>query len=83
VDTRLGDWTVGADLQMSALRYDDAANNTVLPGYMLLGLSGENRVSKDWTVLVRVDNATDAVYQLANTYATPGRSLYVGLKWAP
>lgn len=83
VDTRLGDWTVGADLQMSALRYDDAANNTVLPGYVLLGLSGENRVSKDWTLLVRVDNATDAVYQLANTYATPGRSLYVGLKWAP
>ncbi len=83
VDTRLGEWTVGADLQMSALRYDDAANNTVLPGYVLLGLFGEKRVSHDWSLLVRVDNATDAVYQLANTYATPGRSLYVGMKWAP
>ena len=50
---------------------------------VLLGLFGEKRVSHDWSLLVRVDNATDAVYQLANTYATPGRSLYVGMKWAP
>jgi vitamin B12 transporter len=83
VDTRWGDWALGADLQLSALRYDEAANTTVLPGYVLLGLSAENRVRKDWTVIARVDNATDAAYQLVNTYATPGRSLYVGLKWAP
>ncbi len=83
LDTQLWGWTVGGDLELSSLRYDDAANTTVLPGYVLLNLSAQNRVSKDWSVLVRVDNATDTKYQLADTYATAGRSLYVGLKWAP
>ena len=30
-----------------------------------------------------VDNLADKDYQLARTYATPGRTLFVGLKWAP
>ena len=83
VDTHISSWSVGADAQLSALRYDDAANTVVLPAYTVINLSAQNRVARDWTLLVRVDNATDTVYQLANTYVTPGRSLYVGLKWAP
>ena len=83
VSTRLKAWTMGADAQLSGLRYDDAANTTVLPGYTVVNLHAQTHVTKDWTLLLRVDNATDAVYQLANTYATPGRSLFVGLKWAP
>jgi vitamin B12 transporter len=35
------------------------------------------------TLLARLDNVADKSYQLANTYATPGRSLWVALKWAP
>jgi vitamin B12 transporter len=81
--TRVMAWTMGADAQLSGLRYDDAANTVVLPGYVLLNLHAKTPVSKDWTLLLRVDNASDAQYQLANTYATPGRSLFVGLKWAP
>jgi vitamin B12 transporter len=82
-DTRAGGWDLGVDLQLSSLRYDDAANKTVLPGYVLTNFVVQKRVSKDWNFLARIDNATDAQYQLANTYATPGRSLYLGLKWAP
>jgi vitamin B12 transporter len=82
-DTRAADWDLGVDLQLSALRYDDAANATVLPGYVLTNLVAQKRVQKDWTFLARIDNATDAQYQLANTYATAGRSLYLGVKWAP
>jgi vitamin B12 transporter len=44
---------------------------------------GTGKVSRDWSVLVRLDNATDTAYQLIDTYATAGRTLYVGLKWAP
>lgn len=83
LDTRVGPWTWGADMVLSALRYDDAANNTVLPGYVVLNVSAQRRIGKDWTALVRVDNATDATYQLAKDYATSTRTLYVGLKWAP
>jgi vitamin B12 transporter len=30
-----------------------------------------------------VDNLTDKDYQTARGYATGGRMVYVGLKWAP
>ncbi len=83
ISTRIKGWSLGADTQLSGLRYDDTANTIALPGYVLLNLHAQTRVAKDWTALVRVDNATDTAYQLANTYATPGRTLYVGLKWEP
>lgn len=41
------------------------------------------RIARDYTLLARVDNLADKDYQLARTYATPGRTLFVGLKWAP
>jgi vitamin B12 transporter len=82
-DTQAGGWDLGVDLQLSSLRYDDAANTTVLPDYVLTNVVAQKRVSKEWNFLARIDNATDAKYQLADTYATPGRSLYLGLKWAP
>jgi len=83
VSSRWASWTVGSDMVLSALRYDDDANATVLPGYVLLNLSAQRPLSAAWTFQARVDNVTDAQYQTANTYATAGRSLYVGLKWAP
>jgi vitamin B12 transporter len=83
LDTRAGAWTWGADMVLSSLRYDDAANNTVLPAYVVLNVSAHRRIGKDWTALIRVENATDASYQLAKDYATSTRTLYVGLKWAP
>jgi len=82
-DTRLGAWTVGAEAQLSSRRNDSANNSFVLGGYGLLNLHASTRVARDWTVLARVDNLADKNYQLANTYATPGRTLFVGLKWAP
>ena len=82
-ETVWSDWTLAADWQLSSLRYDDAANTTVLPGYGLLGLSAERALQRNWRLRVRLDNATDTNYQLANTYATPGRGLYVSLQWAP
>lgn len=75
-------WQLGSDLQLSALRYDDDANTTVLPGYALLNLYAERPLARDWKLLLRVDNATDAQYQTVSGYATAGRSLYLGVKWA-
>ncbi|MCJ0762934.1 TonB-dependent receptor domain-containing protein [Variovorax terrae] len=82
-DTRVGNWLLGAEAQLSGKRYDNVANTTVLGGYSLINLSASTRLAKDWTLLARVDNLADKTYQLANTYATAGRTLYVGLKWAP
>ena len=81
-ETRVKSWAVAAELQASGLRYNDAGNTTELPGYALLGLRAESQVAKNWTLLVRLDNATDAKYELAQGYASAGRSLYAGLTWA-
>ena len=81
-ETRVRGWAVGAELQASGLRYNNAGNTTELPGYALLGLRAESQVAKNWTLLVRLDNATDAKYELAQGYASAGRSLYAGLSWA-
>ena len=84
-DTVVAGWTLGAEVQASGRRYDyDTVGNTyVLGGYTLVNLYASTRIARDYTLLARVDNVADKNYQLANTYATPGRTLFVGLKWAP
>jgi vitamin B12 transporter len=82
IDTNAKRWRWGTEVQASSQRYNDAANKVYLPGYVLLNLTTETRLNKDWKFLARVDNATDIQYELASGYATPGRSLYLGLKWA-
>lgn len=82
-DTRVGGWQLGAEAQFSGQRFDDAANKNVLAGYSLFNLSASTPLTKDWMLLARLNNLTDKQYELARTYATSGRSLYVGVKWAP
>ncbi|MBS0509082.1 MAG: TonB-dependent receptor [Proteobacteria bacterium] len=82
-DTRVAGWTVGGEVQVSGQRYDDVANKTRLGGYTLFNLYASTRLARDYQIVARVDNLADKNYTLANTYATPGRSLFVGLKWAP
>lgn len=82
-DTRIANWTVGAEVQASGRRFDTVANTNVLGGYALFNLYASTRIARDYTLLARVDNLADKDYQLARGYATPGRTLYVGVKWAP
>ena len=82
-DTRVAAWTVGTEAQFSGYRYDNAANTTRLGGYSLINLYASTPISKDWTLHARVNNLTDKNYQLANTYTTPGRTFYTGVRWAP
>ena len=82
-DTRLASWALGAEVQASGRRYDDVANTRPLGGYALFNLYASTDLSPEWQLLARVDNLSNKDYQLAYTYATPGRSVYLGLKWAP
>ncbi|WP_034410956.1 TonB-dependent receptor domain-containing protein [Derxia gummosa] len=82
-DTRVADWTLGASLQASGRRWDNAANTQALGGYALLGVHASRRIARDWTVLARVDNLADRDYETARTYANPGRTAWLNLTWAP
>jgi len=80
-DTYVAAWTVGAEAQFSGSR--DDVDGTRLGGYSLINLYASTPLSKDWTVLARVNNLADKNYQLANTYTTLGRSFYTAVRWAP
>jgi vitamin B12 transporter len=82
-ETRVAQWTLGGEAQWSGPRFDNAANTVVLGGYTLLGLRASVDLTPDWRLQLRGDNLSNKTYQLANTYATPGRTLYVGLIWSP
>ncbi|MDO8719650.1 MAG: TonB-dependent receptor [Polaromonas sp.] len=82
-DTQLADWRLGAEVQVSGKRFDTVANTTELGGYALVNLSASTRMARDWTLLARIDNLGDKDYQTARTYATEGRTFYLGLKWTP
>lgn len=82
-DTQLAGWRLGAEVQASGKRFDTVANTTELGGYALVNLSVSTRMARDWTLLARVDNLGDKDYQTARTYATEGRTFYLGLKWTP
>lgn len=82
-DTELAGWRLGAELQASGKRFDTVANTTELGGYALVNLSASTRMARDLTLLARIDNLGDKDYQTARTYATEGRTFYLGLKWAP
>ncbi len=82
-DTRVANWQLGAEAQFSGKRFDDPANTRVLSGYSVANLSASTPISKDWTLLARIDNLADKKYEVARNYGTAGRSFYIGVKWAP
>ncbi|QNK67885.1 TonB-dependent receptor domain-containing protein [Variovorax sp. PAMC26660] len=82
-DWRIAGWTLGAEVQTSSKRYDDAANTVKLGGYTLLNLSASTPITRDLNLIARVDNVGNKDYQYARLYATAGRTAYVGLKWTP
>ncbi|WP_085315454.1 TonB-dependent receptor domain-containing protein [Derxia lacustris] len=82
-DTRFADWTLGASVQASGKRWDDAANRQALGGYALLGLHARTALTRELSLLLRADNLADKAYETALGYATGGRLLYAGLTWAP
>ncbi|WP_287876253.1 MULTISPECIES: TonB-dependent receptor domain-containing protein [Acidovorax] len=82
-DTLVAGWTLGGEVQASGQRYDDVANKTRLGGYALFNLYASTRLARDYQLVARLDNLADKNYTLANGYATLGRMLYVGVKWAP
>ena len=82
-DTDIAGWTVGAEMNAASRRYDSSSGNNMLGGYTVFNLYTSTNIGRDFTLLARVNNIADKDYQLARNYATPGRTLYVGLKWAP
>ena len=81
-------WVTSACLANCKLSGDREDNNLtfsgrdLLPGYTLLNVGVNWKLQKNLSLLARVNNLTDAQYNLANGFSTPGRNLFVSLSWA-
>ena len=73
-----GVWRLGADLAASGARVD--ANGAALGGYGLLHLHAAWTWRPNWTLSLRVDNAGDKAYTLADGYNTSGRQVFVAVE---
>jgi vitamin B12 transporter len=52
-----------------------------LAGYVLVDLTAELRLGRDFTVNARIENLFDKDYQTADDFRMPGRGAYLGLRY--
>lgn len=83
IDHTFGPWQWSADWQLQGKRYNDAANTVRLAGYGLLHLTVRRELARDWQLLARLENALDQDYERSAGYNTPGRNLFVSLRYQP
>jgi vitamin B12 transporter len=85
ISQRLGAVSVFGELRLSGDREDNNlsfSGRDLLPGYTLLNVGANWKMQKNVSLLARINNLTDAQYQLANGFSTPGRNLFVSMNWA-
>ena len=80
-DYDIGALAVGAEVQGSGDRFDDAANRNRLGGYGLVNLYTTWHVSRDWSLLLRVENVAGKHYELARNYRTAGQTWFAALRY--
>jgi len=78
-----GQLSYGGRLYSTGSRKDSDFNAVVLAPYTTLDLFGRFRLAPEWYLGARLENAGNATYQLANTYATPSRGLFLSLQYQP
>lgn len=80
---QIGPLRVGAELVAASERYEDAANTVRMPGYGIVNLTAEWRISRAWTAFVRGNNVLDRDYQVVADFSTGGAAAFAGVRWQP
>ncbi|RMD70726.1 MAG: TonB-dependent receptor [Gammaproteobacteria bacterium] len=78
---RKGRYALGLDALIQSRRKDSAFSEAFNGGYALFNLTGEMRFGR-LRLQGRVENLLDRDYHLAAGFNTPGRSLFLGLRYA-
>jgi vitamin B12 transporter len=73
---------IGIDALVTGEREDFGfPDPVVLDGYTLVNLYGRFAITPALSIQARLENALDEQYELASTYNTPDRSLFVAMKY--
>ena len=75
---------IGAEVVGAGPRFDSVneAPGTSMDGYALVNFLASYAFARGWSVDLRWNNVTDADYELAQGYYTPGSSVFVSLQYA-
>ena len=74
-----GPWQLGADLLHSGDRKD--FGDVTLDPYTLVNLDASYRIAPRWRLHLKLENAFDETYQLAEGYNSAGRTAYLGINY--
>jgi vitamin B12 transporter len=84
VTRQLGDLELGLDVLATGTRKDVGFPKPVtLNGYVLANLRARWQATPTIALVARLENALNEQYELASTFNTPDRGLYVSLHYAP
>lgn len=79
-ETPLASLTLGGDIRMVSDSFDDAGNLVRIDGYQTVTVRASIPVSEKLELFGRIENVTDAEFQTAAGYGTPGRGAFIGLR---
>jgi vitamin B12 transporter len=79
-----GPLALGLDVLATGERMDYGyPEDVTLAGYVLANLTAQYRATPTLTLVARVENLFNQQYELADTYNTPDRGLYLTVRYAP
>ncbi len=78
----VGPHHVGVSVGYQGERRDSDFSEQVLDAHTLVGLNATYKISPQWRLVGRLENALDTQYQLAYGYSTPGRSAFVTVNYS-
>jgi vitamin B12 transporter len=73
-----GPWTFNVSATYAGTRFD---GDNQLGSYVLAGLSSSYKLSKEWSLISRIDNLFDERYQSVYGYNQPPRTIFAGVRW--
>ena len=81
------DW--GSEITGASSRYNNASNTKAMPGYILINLTANYKLTPEWKLEARANNILDKDYVLAYTgntassvpYNTADSNLFIGLRY--
>jgi vitamin B12 transporter len=76
-------YNFGAKVYASGQRKNSDYDSVWLGGYSLWSFYASRVLNNELTARLRLENAFDHSYQLANGYNTPGRGVYATLQYQP
>ncbi len=84
LERQMGAWRIGSELRAQDGRFSTFDTpSSYMGGYGIAKLYASYAVSKEVTVMARLDNITNKDYELAKGYNTPGRSFFLTLRYSP